>query len=222
MKVAIVVGHNPRQPGAVRCDTREAEYLWNSRIAMRIEETAAGGDYPGIEVKTFFRPYMGSYAREVRDVYPRVDAFGADVSLELHFNSHENPKANGCEMLSSGSARSMQLSEALQNAVLSRFEVRDRGVKVLGPKDDGYLALHAGRAPAVILEPYFGSNAKDCATFSGPHDEQGYAEAILDAVEAIGQEWGLLGIQAANAPAQKVDVSSFWSAVLQFLKGWKR
>lgn len=221
MKLAIVVGHNIRQPGAVRRDTGEAEYHWNNRIAMMIEDVVGDGDFPGIQAKTFYRRYMGSYSREIRAVYAEVDDWGADMSLELHFNSVENPRANGCEMLSSGSKRSLELAGALQETIAALFGVGDRGVRVLRPNDNGYGALHAGKAPAVILEPFFGSNATDCAAF-GPTKEHDYAMAILEVVEAVGQEWGLLDIQAASLPAQKLDTPSFWSAILQFLKGWKR
>lgn len=218
MKLAIVVGHNPRQPGAVRCDTGEAEYQWNSRIAMMIEDMVADGEFSGIKVKTFFRRPVSN---EIRAVYAEVDDWNPDMAIELHFNSVKNPKANGCEMLSSGSKRSLELADALQKAVVRAFAVRSRGVKIPGAKGRGYASLHSGKAPAVILEPYFGSNAKDCEAF-GPDREHDYAREILEAVEAVGQEWGLLDIQAASLPAQKLDTPSLWSAILQFLKGWKR
>ena len=52
MKLAIVVGHNSASQGAVRKDTGESEFVWNGRLARRIERLA--GDY-GLQVRTFFR-----------------------------------------------------------------------------------------------------------------------------------------------------------------------
>jgi hypothetical protein len=38
MKLAIVVGHNSASPsGAVRQDTGESEFVWNGRLARRID-----------------------------------------------------------------------------------------------------------------------------------------------------------------------------------------
>ena len=65
MKLAIVVGHNSASKGAVRQDTGESEFVWNGRLARRIERLAV--DY-GIEVRTFFRTPGGGYAREIERV----------------------------------------------------------------------------------------------------------------------------------------------------------
>ena len=40
MKLAIVVGHNSASQGAVRQDTGESEFVWNGRLAHRIERMA--------------------------------------------------------------------------------------------------------------------------------------------------------------------------------------
>lgn len=52
MKLAIVVGHNSASQGAVRQDTGESEFVWNGRLARRIERLAG---YYGLQVRTFFR-----------------------------------------------------------------------------------------------------------------------------------------------------------------------
>ena len=43
MKLAIVVGHNSASQGAVRQDTGESEFVWNGRLARRIEHQLAVG-----------------------------------------------------------------------------------------------------------------------------------------------------------------------------------
>ena len=55
----------------------------------------------------------------------------------------------------------------------------DRGVRVIGRRDRGGRSLWQGRAPAVLIEPYFGSNAKECQIAQTHMDE--LAEAIYRA-----------------------------------------
>lgn len=53
-------------------------------------------------------------------------------------------------------------AQALQDAMLAALGRRDRGIKILGRTDRGGRSLHAGRAPAVLVEPFFGSSTGDC------------------------------------------------------------
>lgn len=68
MKLAIVVGHNSASQGAVRQDTGESEFVWNGRLARRIERLA--GDY-GLQVRTFFRTPGGGYSTEISRTFHR-------------------------------------------------------------------------------------------------------------------------------------------------------
>ncbi len=131
-KLAVVIGHNSRQQGAVRKDTGVSEYIWNGKLADIMESLA--GEF-GIEVKVFRREYVGSYSREIDAVYGKVDRWGPDGSLELHFNGNDDPKASGTEMLSSGTARSLALAQCVQNEVVIALGLRDRGVHTVGRSD---------------------------------------------------------------------------------------
>ena len=183
MKLAIVVGHNARAQGAVRADTGETEFAWNSRLAAMIEEQAA--EYPGIEVKTFFRnPALRSYRAEIRDVYARTDAWGASATNELHFNSHHNPNATGTETLSSGSVMSLRYAEALQDEMLDALGLRDRGEKIVRT-GRGSTSLISGRAPAALIEPFFGSSPKGQAATDEPEEMRALAHAVLRATAAV-------------------------------------
>lgn len=180
MKLAVVVGHNPVRQGAVRPDTGETEFEWNSRLAAHIQERAA--EFPDITVKVFFREPGASTRAEIADVYRRCDEWGADATVELHFNSHHNPNATGTETLTSGSYLSMRYAEALQEEMLDALDLKDRGKKIVR-KGRGAASLISGRAPAALIEPFFGSSPNGQKATDEPHEERALATAILRATE---------------------------------------
>ena len=157
-KLAVVVGHNSKQRGAVRSDTGVSEYVWNGKLADVMEGIASEF---GLTVKIFRREYVGSYSREINAVYDKVDRWGADASLELHFNAGADPRAHGTEMLSSGTAKSLTIAQAVQSEVVAALGTRDRGVHTVPPRGRGGRSLIAGKAPAVLAEPFFGSSPSD-------------------------------------------------------------
>ncbi|NVK56645.1 MAG: N-acetylmuramoyl-L-alanine amidase [Alteromonadaceae bacterium] len=157
-KLAIVIGHNAAAQGAVRRIDGISEFAWNGALADLIEEV--GGD----RVRIFRREKARSYSAEIDAVYAAVDQWGADASIELHFNSAASPLATGTKTLSSGSAGSRALALACHVGMIHALGLRDRGVEVRGRADRGGRSLFAGRAPAVLIEPYFGSNDGDAVT----------------------------------------------------------
>lgn len=176
-KIAVVVGHNERRQGAVRKDNGETEFAFNSRVAKVMQELAE--QVGGYAVKVFYRQAGGGYSREIADVYRAVDAWGADVSMELHFNSLDKESANGCETLSSGTVKSLALAQEVNDEIVRTFGVRDRGVRTRASSERGGGSLHAGRAPAILTEPFFGSNPSDLIKFAGTEAERKLAGAYL-------------------------------------------
>ena len=172
MKIALVVGHNERAQGAIRAADRRSEFDWNGDLAEMIHELAPD------DTRIFWRTPQGGYTQEIRRVYAAVDAWGADCSLELHFNA-ATPAATGCETLSSGTRGSLALARLVQEFTLAAMPMRDRGVKIRRQHERGGLSLWAGRAPAIMTEPYFGSNRGDCA-IADDHKSM-LAEATLEA-----------------------------------------
>lgn len=176
MKLAIVVGHNSVSQGAVRKDTGESEFVWNGQLARRIERLAPKYD---VTVRTFKRIAGGGYSREIRRVYDQVDGWGADASVELHFNSAASDAASGTETLTSGTPLSMQLATSINEEMCISLNLRDRGVKTRSSGDRGYKSLIAGKAPAALIEPFFGSSKKGLAATDEEHEQEALADAIL-------------------------------------------
>lgn len=186
MKIAIVIGHNSASQGAVRVTDKRSEYDWNSQLANLIRA------HDPASVRIFKRTSTGGYSAEIDRVYAEVDAWGADCSIELHFNASGTASASGGETLSSGSTRSLALAKAVSGAVRGALGNKDRGVKVVSRTDRGGRSLWQGRAPAVLAEPYFGSNAGDCEAATKHMDE--LAEAYYRAAVTF------LGGKPAAAP----------------------
>jgi N-acetylmuramoyl-L-alanine amidase len=175
-KIALVIGHNSRAQGAVRVTDGRTEYDWNSDLAALIRDHAPD------RIEIFRRTPGLGYSREIDRVYAEVDEWGADCSIELHFNAAASPQARGCLMLSSGTSGSMGLARELQMACLRVMESRDRGVQVRGRRDRGGRSLWQGKSPAVLTEPYFGSNVAECIRADANIDQ--LAEAHFRAVQA--------------------------------------
>lgn len=189
MKVAIIVGHNAKLSGHDALGSIiPSEYVFNGAIAEAM--VGISKNIPTLEIKVFRRVYLGSYGAEIKKVYKEVDDFGADISIELHFNAY-SAKSNGTETLSSGSKKSLALAHFFQSSMLSELGLVDRGVKVRSRSELGGGALHAGRAPAILVEPFFGSNLKDTQA-AERLGINGFAGMYLAAIVSYGLESGLI------------------------------
>ena len=176
-KLAIVIGHNAESQGAVRKDTGETEYSFNSRLSLYMEEFARK-KYPDMETRVFRRMPMGSYKREINRVYDETDAWGANLTMELHFNSAADGSASGTETLTSGTPASMAAAVAVNSEIVATLGLRDRGVKTRR-SGRGSQSLISGRAPAILVEPFFGSSQKGLAATDEEYEERGIAFAYI-------------------------------------------
>lgn len=176
MKLAIVVGHNFISQGAVRKDTGESEFVWNEKLARRIKKL---GFQHGLKVNIFLRKPANSYKEEITRVYNEVDEWKPDGSIELHFNSVESAAATGTETLSSGTAKSLLLAEHVQREMVSALRLKDRGIITRARQERGGGALHAGLAPAILIEPFFGSSSIGTEATDSETEKERLAAAIV-------------------------------------------
>jgi len=195
MKVAIVVGHNEGATGADAIPpVSMSEFAFNSMVANLVMRSATRGHgIRGAEVKVFFRKASGSYHWEIDTVYAEVNRWTKGerhaCSLELHFNSARYD-VQGTETLCSHSSGSKQLANCMQEAMVEGLGFRNRGVKPTNKSERGGRSLYAGRPPAVLLEPFFGSNRESCQrimAIDGPH---GLAAIYLKGLAAYKKEVG--------------------------------
>lgn len=197
-KFAVIIGHNPTQKGAQAIEPiGKSEFDFNTELAGIMEAKATAFS---IDLRVFHRPYVGpyrisgrstgNYTQEIQQVYQQVDEWDADYSTELHFNSFSFT-SYGTEVLSSGSEGSLRfaiISQAKMVALFGRDRIGNRGVKIRNKRGArGYLSLMSGRAPAIIVEPFFGSNRRDCQLMQDIGLEGlaiNYLEAMQETAEA--------------------------------------
>jgi N-acetylmuramoyl-L-alanine amidase len=183
-KIAIIVGHNKRSQGAQSIEPiGRSEFDFNSELAEIMETKANNFQF---EVKVFSREYLGSYRKEIKKVYKEVNNWDADYSTELHFNSAVFTVA-GSEVLSSGSQKSINFAELTQKEQVKLFGREgktDRGIKIRKKGSRGYLSLVSGKAPAIIVEPFFGSNRGETRQIENIGLEK-LADAYLNAMDKL-------------------------------------
>ena len=216
--LAIIVGHNDRAQGATRVDTSETEFLFNARIARMAQDYAAV-NYPAMTVSVINRLLTTSTRQEIENAYARADEIGADAVIELHFNSFNTPAAGGCEVLHAGTERGSALAQDVYDAILRGFpDVRRRGTKVPTTIGGGLGNVTAGKAPACLAEPFFGSNRDDCAMFSGD-GEAALARAYIDGAAAYFDGMYPGWEQSAPKPVKQTKPGPWWQRLINLLKG---
>jgi len=119
------------------------------------------------------------YVHTIRDYYQRQRALAKflrenkqyKLVIELHFNGHHTQQANGFEVFAySGSNKGERYARELADAYIKEYpemKIRGaRGVKFTSHKSErGFYFLNLTPIPALILEPFFGTNKQDCDIF---------------------------------------------------------
>jgi len=152
MDVAIVIGHHEDAPGAVAevgSQSVTEHALW-SRFAPRLVELLT---CEGVKATTVDRPNE----QVDSDLLAAVNRTGADCAIELHFNASVG-SGWGTEMIHwPGSEEGKRLATLLQAETVGALGLRDRGTSAR--KDLRFLG--GTSMPAVIAEPFFGSDEED-------------------------------------------------------------
>jgi N-acetylmuramoyl-L-alanine amidase len=170
MKIALIVGHNSLAQGAVRVTDGQTEWVWNGRLAGMINGLAPS------QTRIFHRI---AGPGEIANCYREAADWGCDCTVELHFNSFSASSATGTETLhAAASTAGRELAQRVQRAMVAALGLRDRGLLPIARNGRGGAALHAIQPPAILVEPYFGSNRADCVRTD---DRMGaLARAILE------------------------------------------
>ena len=175
-KLAVIVGHSEARPGAAGLPPIAArEYAWNLGLAGFMETAARGRS--DVALRVFTRDRGG-----LRGAYGRAHDWGADAALELHFNAAASAEASGTETIYGERQRDGALATAVQVAMVAALGLPDRGIKRPWA-GRGAVNLSLLDVPSVIVEPGFGSNARDCRVM---HDRRAaLAAALVEAAAGV-------------------------------------
>lgn len=168
IRIALVVGHTEgKDKGAYSETLKTSEFDYWLDIAKRIENLG------NIEVHIFdtFTHKIQSYYEREKALADKINNSGVvyDVVFELHFNA-ASPLAHGTECLHwFASEKGRKIANRVSNYICDNLNMTIRGnngARALVNKNDrGYWFTYLLRYPAVILEPFFGSNKEDCEKF---------------------------------------------------------
>jgi N-acetylmuramoyl-L-alanine amidase len=163
--IALCIGHSRiikgrRDGGAVMVDGTN-EWSYNLGLADGILAVLRNHRIQGVVIDR----YEGNgYGAAQRWLAAHLKTLAVDGAVELHFNSSDNASATGHEWLYwHSSTRSRSLASNIDaEMALAVPELRTRGIKSKTAADRGAEFLSGTHCPAVIAEPFFGSNPRDC------------------------------------------------------------
>lgn len=159
MKIAIIIGHHENSKGAYSKHFGQREYDFYKDVCNYVHFVGSR-----FESRIFEHDKnISGYTTRVRATAAKVNEWGADLVLSLHFNAF-NQRANGCETLYFyASKKAYEYGVMFNNMASELFGVRDRGMKALtNTRDRGYREVQSTIAPTILVEPFFGDNESDC------------------------------------------------------------
>jgi len=155
-KIAFVIGHHRFSKGAYSeyYGLREYDFYKQFEDTLKMY-----GD-------VFYHNPLKGYNSRQKAMAKRTKDY--DIVFELHFNA-ANGNAEGCEALYwYNNLKTKAICEKFCEEYTKEFpRTPNRGAKALSSKSQrGYGFVYHQKAPAIILEPFFGDNEGDSIAFS--------------------------------------------------------
>ena len=178
--IGICVGHSRKGDNGAVSTSGASEWQYNKKVAESLRSELKKRNINAV----VFSNYEGStYGSAMSWICTQLILFNVNLAVERHFNSSSDPKANGYEFLYWGnSTKGRKICQLFQQVFNQRYpKNKDRGIKPLNLGSRGALFTRLTNVPAVILEPFFGSNPSEWATFGETIPALG--EAYADAIE---------------------------------------
>ena len=151
-KIAMCIGHQEDNQGAygsIGIGEWEFNYDLMLEIGLKIKNP---------NTKIFMRDKtISGYTNQMVDLHNRIDEWGANISVEMHFNSFSNEDVHGHEVLGC-SNHGMIAAEYMNECFDEELPTSNRGAKKVTMNDNGGGFCCRGESYAIITEPYFGSN----------------------------------------------------------------
>lgn len=156
MKVAVIVGHTiGADKGAYSAYLKKSEQPYNTEVANALKACAPN-------MYDVYTHKLQSYYERQKFIAGVLNKQNYDLVIELHFNA-ASPAANGTECLYYfSSTKGKKAAQTIAAGLAYTFDTTvrgDKGARALSNKDDrGYWFVYLPKAPAIIVEPFFGSN----------------------------------------------------------------
>jgi len=190
MKVGICIGHSRNGDNGAVSVGGVSEWTYNVKVGELLASKLASSPVDCILITDYAG---GSYGSAMNDVANKLAQAGTDLAIELHFNS-AGQDAAGFEYLywhtsQNGSRMAGELIKAHEAAVPHGS---NRGAKPRDSSDRGAGFLSGTHCPAIITEPFFGSNINEWDEYGTDVGQELlasiYATAILQYYGVTGSE----------------------------------
>lgn len=157
--IAICVGHSRGDGGAVSVGGVN-EWNYNRKLGRLIVNDLQERGFAAVLVDRYEQT---SYTPAMTALAATLKAMAAECAVELHFNSASSSSATGHEWLHwHSSVAGRALAQCMERRMAETFpEHRRRYLKPIRSGDRGSDFLRRTHCPAVLCEPFFGSNAVD-------------------------------------------------------------
>ena len=166
MRIALVIGHYENDKGAHSKHLNESE--WDMWYNFYESHLIGFGDI-------FIHSNNSSYSRRQDETAKKTKDY--DLVFEMHFNA-ASESAHGVEALVyAGNEKMIGVGQFFCNAIEAFMGYRNRGVKEIS-SGNGFGFLSKTKGDAILLEPFFGSNKKDCERY----DADQYKEVITKTI----------------------------------------
>lgn len=167
-KIAFVIGHHKLSKGANSWFNLR-EYDFYKQTINELEKIC------NYEFDVYEHDHnITGYTSRIKNTAKKLNKHNYGLVVELHFNSFFEDIANGCETLYfyrsvKGKEFASKFSEIVNES--TGIKLRNNGLKALSNKKDrGFASVYYPKAPAILIEPFFGSNLGDCNKIQNPHN----------------------------------------------------
>lgn len=188
-KVAICIGHSRAGDSGAVAINGISEHRFNVARAKNVKHLL---DSKGIESHVIDFYQGGSYSSAMQWLANHLERNEYTLAIELHFNS-ASPSARGYEYLFwHKSKRGILVAKEFQSLHGQYFpSAYDRGVEPIGDEahERGVLFVSLTHCPAIICEPFFGSNKEEVSMYMTANGskklEDFYADAIARSLSTL-------------------------------------
>jgi N-acetylmuramoyl-L-alanine amidase len=183
--IALCVGHSRKGDSGALTTQGRSEHSYNFALAGRVRHHLLKQGVACFKISHYPRV---TYTSAMDWLAQHLRERGATAAIELHFNSSTRVSAQGHEWLHWHASRNgLRLAECFNRAMRAHFPDRPvRGLISLGSagetRTNGTQFVRKTHCPAIIAEPFFGSNAAETELFTSP---QGLEQLALAYVAAI-------------------------------------
>jgi N-acetylmuramoyl-L-alanine amidase len=155
MKKAFIIGHNEKAQGAYSEILKVTE--WGLYKSLTPELSELGDVY-------IHDASIGGYTARMKDTASKINSQDYDLVVALHFNMF-NGKALGCEALFI-SEKGRVFGSNFCHYYTESTGTKNRGAKKVERGGRGFEEIFNPKAPAILVEPFFGDSESDCKLFN--------------------------------------------------------